>query len=381
MYKLYKNTIMKALCRLSIIIALAIVATSCGSKLRGISFVEESRTIAVGDTYQLAVLASPEDAEYEATWKSSDPAVASVDEKGLVVAKTIGTCIITIDADGKTATCDITVVEAAVIPGTDVNVTDYGAINSYFSVSETKQVQFSRGNLQYQASSGTWRFANAQWLCRGLDNQYISASTDRWIDLFGWGTSGSSSGAMANQPYSTDTDDSHYIVGDDISNGLIGPGIRGDWGRTNYIQDYEDGSGHWRVLTDDEWQYLFRDNTRWGLATINDVFHGVVIIPDRWTAPSETSFQFGSADGFLTNKYTYIEWSDMQASGAVFLPAAGVRNAQIVENVNIDGFYWSATPDGNAARTFYVGSESVRAGFSRYRHLGLSVRLVIDRFE
>lgn len=195
----------------------------------------ESVTIAVGDTYQIAVVASPDDAEYVASWSSSDPSVASVDENGLVVAKTIGTCKVTVNADGKTATCDIAVVESETIPGADVNVTDYGAINSYFSVGASRQVQFSRGNLQYQASTGTWRFANAQWLCRGLDNQYISSTTDRWIDLFGWGTSGNSTGAVANQPWSTDSDDSHYIVGGDIGNDITGTNARGDWGRTNHI--------------------------------------------------------------------------------------------------------------------------------------------------
>jgi len=375
---------MKTISRLSLIVALALLTTSCGSKIRSIVFTSENVTIAVGDTYQLSVQATPEDAEFEATWTSSNPNVASIDAKGLVVAKTIGTCTVTINADGKTATCDIIVVEGEPIPGADVNVTDYGAINSYFSISESKQVQFSRGNLQYQASSGTWRFAEMQWTCRGGDNQYISATTDKWIDLFGWGTSGGESGAVANHPYSTDVDDSHYIVGGDIANGLIEQNARGDWGRTNHIQDYESRSGYWRVLTNEEWQYLLGNNqvraNRWGLATINGVFHGIVLIPDQWTAPSEDCFASGCSRDFATNKYSYTQWMQMQASGAVFLPTGGVRNGQIIENVNIEGYYWSSTADGNAAHTLRVSSESVVAGISRYRHLGLSVRLVMDRF-
>ncbi|MBO4587335.1 MAG: Ig-like domain-containing protein [Bacteroidales bacterium] len=375
---------MKTISRLSLIVALALLTTSCGSKLRSIVFTSESVTIAVGDTYQMSVQATPEDAEFEATWSSSNPDVASIDAKGLVVAKTIGTCTVTINADGKTATCDIIVVEGEPMPGADVNVTDYGAINSYFSISESKQVQFSRGNLQYQASSGTWRFASTQWLCRGLENQYISATTDRWIDLFGWATSGGASGAVANQPYSTDADDSHYIVGDNIENGIIGPNARGDWGRTNHIQDYESRSGYWRVLTAAEWQYLVGDDgaraNRWGLGTINGVFRGVVLIPDQWTPPMSDCFTSRAPYGYNTNKYTYREWMLMQESGAVFLPAGGVRNGQEVSNVNVDGFYWSATADGNAAKVLSVGNDLISASGSRYRHLGLSVRLVMDRF-
>ena len=38
-----------------------------------------------------------------------------------------------------------------------------GAINGLFSVSGSRQVYFSRGNLQYQASTNTWRFAEHQY--------------------------------------------------------------------------------------------------------------------------------------------------------------------------------------------------------------------------
>lgn len=44
-----------------------------------------------------------------------------------------------------------------------------GAINGLFSVSPSKKVYFSQGNLQYQASSNTWRFAEHQWNCVGGD--------------------------------------------------------------------------------------------------------------------------------------------------------------------------------------------------------------------
>lgn len=375
---------MKSVCRLALIVALTLLTASCGTKLRSIAFTSESVTIAVGDTYQMSVLATPEDAEFETSWSSSDAAVASIDSKGLVVAKTIGTCTVTVNADGRTATCEVSVVEGEPIPGADVNVTDYGAINSYFSISASKQVQFARGNLQYQASTGTWRFANTQWQCRGLDNQYISSSTDRWIDLFGWATSGGTSGAVANQPYSTDSDDSHYIVGNNIENSITGSNARGDWGRTNHIQDYESRSGYWRVLTAAEWQYLVGDEgaraNRWGLATINGVFHGVVLIPDQWTPPMDACFTSRAHSGYNTNKYSYREWMLMQESGAVFLPTGGVRNGQEVNNVNVDGFYWSATADGNAAKVMSIGDDFISASGSRYRHLGLSVRLVMDRF-
>ena len=59
-----------------------------------------------------------------------------------------------------------------------------GLLAGKFSVSATKQVQFSQGNLQYNSSEATykWRFAEHQY-------DYVGAwNTSTWVDLFGWGT-------------------------------------------------------------------------------------------------------------------------------------------------------------------------------------------------
>ena len=74
-----------------------------------------------------------------------------------------------------------------------------GSINGLFSVSADKQVYFSQGNLQYQASTNTWRFAERQIDYVGLnsngnvyeggvqcDNALMSSTYSGWIDLFGW---------------------------------------------------------------------------------------------------------------------------------------------------------------------------------------------------
>ena len=51
-----------------------------------------------------------------------------------------------------------------------------GAIMAAFSISDSKQIYFSQGNLQYQASTGTWRFAEHQYDMIGSDNSNISSS-------------------------------------------------------------------------------------------------------------------------------------------------------------------------------------------------------------
>ncbi|MBQ3676229.1 MAG: hypothetical protein II926_02525, partial [Bacteroidales bacterium] len=56
------------------------------------------------------------------------------------------------------------------------NSNDNGAIKAAFSVSADKKVYFSKGNLQYQASTGTWRFAENQYDIIGEDNANISST-------------------------------------------------------------------------------------------------------------------------------------------------------------------------------------------------------------
>jgi len=53
-----------------------------------------------------------------------------------------------------------------------------------------------KGNLQYQATTKTWRFADQQYHVIGMDNEKISETYSGWIDLFGWGTSGYDHGAV-----------------------------------------------------------------------------------------------------------------------------------------------------------------------------------------
>ena len=76
-----------------------------------------------------------------------------------------------------------------------------------FSVSSTQKVYFSKGNLQYIASSNTWQFASTQTEVIGNANSNISASYSSPIDLFGWGT--------GTNPTDTSTDNANYSTFND----------------------------------------------------------------------------------------------------------------------------------------------------------------------
>ena len=251
-----------------------------------------------------------------------------------------------------------------------------GAIQGTFSVSETKIVYFSKGNLQYQASTKTWKFADNQYDIMGKANKNISSSYSGWIDLFGWGTSGWYSGAKAYQPYSTNSSNSEYYPGREYRNSLTGNYANADWGVYNKISNGGNAMGLWRTLTYEEWKYLLRERTnasiKYGFATVNDV-PGLILLPDSWILPEGMTFSI-----FTQNTYSTADWTKMEANGAVFLPAAGGRNGTGVNFVGSYGDYWSSSAyDDNNAYCLSFGSDRVSTGNgSRYR--GLSVRLVRD---
>ena len=246
-----------------------------------------------------------------------------------------------------------------------------GAIEFAFSVSADKQIYFSQGNLQYQASTGTWRFAEHQYDMIGDDNANISSTNSGWIDLFGWGTSGYN----GKNPYMTSTDYSDYGDGyNDIA------GTNYDWGVYNKISNGGNQAGQWRTLTQSEWNYLISGRSQasrlMGQGRVNNV-NGLILLPDGWETPSSVKFTYDPGN-YSTNVYSQDEWTVMESYGAVFLPAAGRRrNGASVSGVGEGGVYWSSSY-GNDSSAYGVdfSYSSVNAGGSYNRSRGFSVRVV-----
>lgn len=72
-----------------------------------------SASLFKGETEQLSATVSPDDATYPAvTWSVDNSDVATVSDSGLVTAKAGGVAVVTATADGKSATCSITVTDS-----------------------------------------------------------------------------------------------------------------------------------------------------------------------------------------------------------------------------------------------------------------------------
>ena len=233
-----------------------------------------------------------------------------------------------------------------------------------FSVAIKKRVTFSSGNLQYHPANDKWRFAPSQLDYIGEDNANISETYNGWIDLFGFGT--------GNNPTNASEDNNDYQT-------FV------DWG-VNKIGNYAPNT--WRTLTNDEWYYLRWERPNYdkliGVAQVNGV-NGLILLPDDWTCPSGVTFKSGFHNDYGTEYYAEYqtfsssEWSMLEASGAVFLPAAGYRYCSGgVSSVGSYGNYWSSTPNGSDD-AYYLFFYSDRVGINYDNRCdGGSVRLVRD---
>ena len=310
----------------------------------------------------LTVIVLPEDAtDKTVTWTSSNPAVATVDDNGRVHAVVPGEATITATAGDNTATCAVKVTAKP----------SDGLLAGKFSVSDTKQVQFSQGNLQavvgggyapnyYYASS--WKFAEHQWDYIGYAFAGSYFKTGNTVDLFGWVGSDADNNRFG-YGLCASTNDNDY--GNTIS------ALKSDWGTLAITNGGNTPNFGWRTLTKDEWVYLFNTRTttsgiRYAKATVNNV-KGVILLPDDWN--------HALISDFTSNPITAAEWtSDFEAHGAVFLPAAGRRDDSYV---NSSGHYWSSTASSAThAYQVYFYINDLQPALKCGRHNGCSVRLV-----
>ena len=237
-----------------------------------------------------------------------------------------------------------------------VKVAPKGALTGKFSVSSSKQVQFSKGNLQYDGSA--WSFHTNQYDCVFTS---ISTATDYPMDIFCWGN-------IDNPAYDGSTG-----IG---TNGVDLSGSS-DWG-SNTITN---GCTGWRTLTLAEWEYLFANHS-YGYATVAGQT-GVIILPDVFTDPMRNngSAAFAASTASWTaNVYAAgDDWTAMEKAGALFLPAAGGRDGSYIGSVGIKGSYWSSTAYTTHGRfiVFQAGSAPETTNYSIHGY-GKSVRLVKD---
>jgi len=307
-------------------------------------------------------------------------------------------------------------------PDAQYAVKTSGGVLTQFSVSSTQKVYFSRANLRYGESLSSipgWSLHAHQfdehedaYGEHGYNNTYTGYNATYDLDRICWGR-------LANDGNYTYTAGGSWIYADNLdltrTNGT-------DWGTVLSGE----GNDKWRMLTADEWDYLFnatargdrrfikvnvRDNA--GVGTAYGVHvgtnFGVLLLPDNYagTGLSTPLSSFNNGNG---KKFNTIDLksdgtddvSKMLNAGAVFLPALGYRNADqfVTEQyqeytyyniMSVDnfyqsfGYYWSSTRvnsygvnETDRMAKVLTFNKEINAYSEMLRGRGACVRLVWD---
>lgn len=381
---------LRAFCLLCLIFSLI----SCGEKpapVISIDYIQISTQLLEldeGESATLSVQFYPANAtDKTVVWASSDETVATVND-GVVNAVGGGKATITASAGGGRFQhpCDV------VVYGKAPKSVPEGAIGAYFTAgNDGHKVFFSKGNLQFQASTGIWRFADTQFDYVGPNNNLRSATYEGWIDLFCWATSGYPHGSTCYQPWSSKasySDKAYDAYGDRDASLYDGDG-KADWGY-NRISNGGNQENLWRTLTWLEWDTILdtRDTpsgVRYAIGRVGDS-RGLIILPDNWKASKYplNNINYNNYESYDINTISNSDWSSIfEPAGAVFLPAAGgYYSGDTVgyRDDNVSGSYWSSYCDGNP-NSAYAGvafNDHLLLGGNSSRYIGMSVRLVRD---
>ena len=278
-----------------------------------------------------------------------------------------------------------------------------------FSVSATKAVYFAKGNLMAHCTKfetdpgydfGYWK----AWEFVLCDNQYATVEDDgecdssyrniEYMSLFSYGSTGYDNGQICWKPcstlymgrygnYDTDTGAPYWF------NGALT--ATAEWGYNAITNAGNAENSGWRTLTATEWDYVIRHRanaaSKKGLANVNSV-NGLILLPDHFTLPDGLIWN-GGATEYSGNTYTAGQWAEMEAAGAIFLPAGGERYSDLsdytgfglpfpaVHKKGSEGLYWASTDSGNRdyADMLYFYRGEITTG-NQNKSNGCNVRLV-----
>jgi len=245
----------------------------------------------------LQCIATPMPFNYSTiTWSSSNNTIATVSNSGVVIPQSVGSVTITAKAGTNIKTITLNVVESI----------------GEFSVSETQKVGFSIGNLQFQPSTGTYKFASNQYETLSLPSLSTTEynSTSSWIDYLFY----SSSWAKKVGEHDPDT---YYS------------------------------------LSPDQWTYLLTSRTNasqlQAKGTISGV-NGLILLPDNFVCPNGININVGTSTLYTSNSFSVAQWSVLEQSGAIFLPAHGsgtfnTSNGKCKGGSTEDGRYGTTVKD------------------------------------
>lgn len=232
-----------------------------------------------------------------------------------------------------------------------------GALEGEFSVSATKKVYFSKGNL-WADGNNALHFEDAQWKTTPASNGSKVASH---VSHFTWSNKVPAAVGNSNSGSNLFCDEMHK-------------------------QSVDGSANIYYALSKEEWDYLLKERTmtngknRYSVATNSGViiesktYYGLFLYPDDY-----------SGKEVVDNTETWT-WDKINSAGIVFLPAAGLRNGDSVDfgtyflmgrYLTSSSYYTDDTESSFFIYDIYIVDDGA-ATSSRQPWYGESLRLVTD---
>ena len=212
-----------------------------------------------------------------------------------------------------------------------------GALPGKFSVSDTKQIQFSKGNLYWDGSA--FKFE---------DNQYDfpTSRNESHVGHFPWRSIAPGEHDRTRHDERTDTE----VLFTNEAETTARPDFK-----VNGVQ------GKYRTLSAAEWTYLFKSRTnasnlyKCGVSVCGK-FNCLILAPDDFL-------------GTIDSSYDASNWPAAEAAGLVCLPAAGCYyEYSLISDVDSRGGYWSsyAGEGSDSYRGFFDGGNPRPEGIGHF---------------
>ena len=263
-----------------------------------------------------------------------------------------------------------------------------------YSVSETLQVYFSRGNLKYDENHNPiWFFEPNQTSYTPTDQTNSGVSVTGYMPIW--------SDVQHPHPMTEPLLHDNHYQGNIIDYGsFAAPATT---------------SGAWRTLSNAEWNFLVSRHSHgigsplgsnnvlacYAYVQVNGV-NGMMLFPDlfEWPATVSTTLIPGTLNTASSNwngiNYLATDWAQLEDAGCIFLPASGWTK-WTPELFGTQGYYWSSTKETSTNKNAYyfffnntntnftdadatddrTASSPTANQYSSYGH-GYIVRLVYD---
>ena len=310
-----------------------------------------------GDIAQLTATVGPKDAtDKTVVWSSDNPAVASVDQTGLVTALAAGTAKVTAAAGGKSGTCSVTV--SALAEATADYVDEYG-------------VNHGPG---VEIDGVVWAPVN----CGYHKDDFKYGKLYQWGRKYGQGYSG--------EFWDWSFDSSFDYTYSTYSDSTIPENIPASVSLCEVQSQHNENKFYYMVNS--PWDWCSPPNgTLWNSGTeMNPMKTEYDPCPLGWRIPTYAEIEK------LCMNYSSFTCDDKDRPGRwftgstpytatvsqLFLPAAGLLHYRDGWSCNrgIYGYYWSSRPSIMEAYEFCFHSSYNPSVGTSYRALGLSVRCV-----